>query len=356
LFAILATLGAALAIGAVALSRWANQVSPEHDPVELELTDSTPLSALAENLATEGLIDNASLFQLYAALVQAGPRLEAGHHLLVGGLSPAQLMALMTRGPARPTTRLTIPEGYDQFQIAERVQALGIAGKDSFVQAATDPAVLSKVGIAANSAEGYLFPATYEFYLNSHAETVLRRLAAEGTRRYEAVAKRHSAELKLLQDTRNWSRHEILTLASIVEKEAANESEHGPIASVFFNRLTDESFRPRHRLQSDPTAAYGCRLIGSSLASCNSSSGRVTATMLRDPANPYNTYKIAGLPPGPIANPSESALLAVIAPPQTPYFFFVANGQRRHVFSRTLSEHRRAIRDGRGGQRDDLGE
>jgi UPF0755 protein len=96
-------------------------------------------------------------------------------------------------------------------------------------------------------------------------------------------------------------------------------------------------------LQSDPTAGYGCLLARERIESCSEYTGLVTPAMLRDAANDYNTYKHPGLPPGPIANPSESALEAVIDPPQTPYFFFVAGPGKRHVFSRTFGEHERAI-------------
>jgi UPF0755 protein len=150
--------------------------------------------------------------------------------------------------------------------------------------------------------------------------------------------------------------HELLTLASVVEKEAADSREHGTIASVFYNRLNDPSFRPRQMLQSDPTAGYGCLLTGERLPSCRDYTGSVTAAMLRDSANAYNTYKHPGLPPGPIANPSQSAVEAVVNPPETPYFFFVAGQAKRHVFSRTLSEHERAITTGTPGEARDDGE
>jgi UPF0755 protein len=96
-------------------------------------------------------------------------------------------------------------------------------------------------------------------------------------------------------------------------------------------------------LQSDPTAAYGCLVAAASIPSCRDFAGSVTPQMLRDAANPYNTYKRPGLPPGPISNPGASAFEAALAPPDTPFFFFVAGKSKRHVFSRTLSEHQQAI-------------
>lgn len=128
-----------------------------------------------------------------------------------------------------------------------------------------------------------------------------------------------------------------------MEREAAASDERGTIASVYYNRLDDPEFRPSGMLQADPTAAYGCQVAPKSAASCAGYVGRVTPAMLRDPDNAYNTYKHAGLPPGPIANPGASSLEAVLAPAQTEYLFFVASGNGRHTFSRTLDEHNRAV-------------
>src|SRR5690606_33283635 len=135
----------------------------------------------------------------------------------------------------------------------------------------------------------------------------------------------------------------LVKLASIVEKEAANRDEYGLIASVFLNRLSDPKFRPAKMLQSDPTAAYGCK-VTPSLESCRGYSGRVTSSMLRDASNPYNTYRYPGLPPTAIGNPSTAALAAVLTAPATPYFFFVSPNGGRHQFSETLEEHERHFR------------
>ena len=137
--------------------------------------------------------------------------------------------------------------------------------------------------------------------------------------------------------------HEVLTLASIVEKEARLSSEQPIIAGVFLNRLRDPSFRPK-RLQADPTVTYGC-LIVPGLPSCaGASAGQApTRTMLVDPANPYNTYRHEGLPPGPIANPGLSAIEAVIQPAPHDYLYFVAQRGGAHTFSRNLQDHNVAV-------------
>jgi UPF0755 protein len=137
--------------------------------------------------------------------------------------------------------------------------------------------------------------------------------------------------------------HQIVTLASIVEREARMPDERPTIAGVFMNRLTSPNFRPR-RLQADPTVAYGCLVARDQVPSCRDFDGkRVTPAMVRDPANPYSTYRIEGLPPGPICNPGLSALDAALAPAQHDYFYFVTHGGGRHQFTSTLEEHNQRV-------------
>jgi UPF0755 protein len=149
--------------------------------------------------------------------------------------------------------------------------------------------------------------------------------------------------LERLTAIRGWSERDVLTLASIVERESAAPDERARIASVFFNRLDDATFRPARRLQSDPTAGYGCLVAGERIASCAGYRGRVTPEILRDPQNPFNTYRHPGLPPGPIANPGEGAISAVLKPEVTDYLYFTLGPDGRHRFGRTFEEHRRAI-------------
>ena len=134
----------------------------------------------------------------------------------------------------------------------------------------------------------------------------------------------------------------MITLASIVEAEAAVAAELPVIAGVFLNRLRDPEFRPK-RLQADPTVSYGCRLQPS-LPSCAGFDGRrITRAMLAGADNPYNTYRHEGLPPGPVGNPGLAAVEAVLAPAEHDYLYFVARGGGRHAFSATLEEHNRAV-------------
>jgi UPF0755 protein len=168
------------------------------------------------------------------------------------------------------------------------------------------------------------------------------RVFRERTRAlFEAYAQGHPGTTAALTP------HELVTLASIVEREARAPDERAVIAGVFMNRLTDPSFRPR-RLQSDPTAAYGCLVAGDRVPSCAEYDGRrVTPAMLRDPENPYSTYRREGLPPGPICSPGLEALKAALAPQAHDYFYFVTKGGGRHAFSHALGDHNARVAEAR---------
>lgn len=322
---------------------WARRAGPAGELVKFDIAPGAELSFVASELETEGLLSEPRWFELYARVTRGPARPAPGRHLLRRGLSPAELLARITRSAARPIAKVTIVEGYNRFQVAERLEAREVTVREAFLAASADRGLLDSLGLDVESAEGYLFPATYELYVDSDASHVVRVLVQEALGRFRAVAERHPDQVEARQHELDWGLHELLTLASIVEKEAADASEHGAIASVFYNRLRDPSFRPKRMLQSDPTAGYGCLLARDALESCRGYDGSVTAPMLRDSTNSYNTYKRPGLPPGPIANPSESAFEAALNPPGTPFYFFVAGRSKRHVFSRTLSEHQRAI-------------
>jgi UPF0755 protein len=325
---------------------WSRRTGERGGGVSLTLESGMGARELRIELERAGLLDEPGLFEAFVVVTRASVRVEPGPHLLRQGLSPAELVARLTRSSSRPVVKVTIPEGFNRFQIAERLEKLEVASSRAFLAASTDGALLGELGIAADSAEGYLFPATYELFVDSRPDQIANTLIREAKKRLQRLFERNPGRLEELQQREGWGEREVLNLASIIEKEAADRGEHGNIASVFYNRLNDPSFRPKRMLQSDATAAYGCLIARAQIDTCRDYAGLVTPAMLRDATNPYNTYKHAGLPPGPIANPSESAILSVLDPPDTPYFFFVAGVAKRHVFSRTLSEHERAIATG----------
>ncbi|MET0414309.1 MAG: endolytic transglycosylase MltG [Polyangiaceae bacterium] len=336
----------ALMLGSGVLWWWSRHgLTPRGKPQAFEVVQTEDRAALSRALAEQGLIDRPRLFALYLELFWRRSTIEPGPHLLSPGMSPALLAACLVRAP-RQQVKVTIPEGQNQFQIARRLEEAGVSLASAFLAASRSAPLLAALGVRAKTAEGYLFPATYDLNLDAVPELILKNFVREGQRRYQALAARHSAAVQRLRDTLSWGPHEVITLASIVEKESGVASERGLVAGVFYNRLRDATFRPLRMLQSDPTAAYGCLLPETVAASCGAYKGTVTPDMLRDPDNPYNTYKHAGLPPGPIGNPGEATLEAVLDPPDTAYLFFVAaKDGRGHVFSRTWAEHQAAVDD-----------
>lgn len=301
-------------------------------------------TAAGRRLAEHGVVRSPRLFAAYLALVRPSVELLPGRHLLNDGLSPREVVQRLARLPSRPSHKVTVPEGFHLVQLAERLEKSEICAADHFRRVAFSRALRDELGVRGPSVEGFLFPATYELAVDSTPEAVIRTMVRTGRQRLRKLSDKHGAALQRLEKERGWSEHEVVTLASIVEREAARADERRRIASVYFNRLDDPEFKPRGTLQADPTAAYGCVVEPEAAPSCAAFTGKVTPALLRDAKNRYNTYKFAGLPPGPIANPGEGALEAVLSPEQTDFLFFVATGDGRHAFSRTLDEHNRAIR------------
>jgi len=312
---------------------------PERDrPTSLFVARDTPVSVLSAQLADEGVLRQPGLFSLYLRISGQGSRVIPGSHFLKPGLSPYAVARCLTRSERRPRVTLTIPEGFDQFRVAKRLQALGVCSSADFLAASSSATVLAELAIDGPSAEGYLFPLTYSLPIDSDPRDVLRLWVAETRRRLDSLSRDHRDATQQLREQRGWGEREILTLASIIEKESHHDDERRTVASVFFNRLDNTDFRPRRMLQSDPTAFYGCLASANRYPGCAANPGRVSPAMLRDSQNPYNTYRHAGLPPGPIANPGAGSIAAVLNPDKTEYLFFVAkNG--RHVFTKSLAEH-----------------
>lgn len=307
------------------------------------------LDQVIGDLAQQGILRDEQLFRLYVATMGRGVSPVGGEHLLSDALSPRELLQRLGRSPGRPRVRITIPEGFEHVRLAQRLADGGVCSRLGFVRAVRDPQILQRLGIGGRNAEGYLFPATYEFFVDSDPARIVERLVEETRARLQKVAAALGpSTMRDVEELRGWGESEILTLASMIEKEAVTNDERPLVASVFYNRLDDATFRPLRMLQSDPTAAYGCLVADPPLPSCGAGGftapPAVTPRMLRDPSNPYNTYQHPGLPPGPIANPGESALRAALAPAPTSFLFFVAAGGGRHRFSRTFQEHRDAIR------------
>jgi UPF0755 protein len=311
------------------------------EEVVIEVAEGTTLRSLADHLEQSHVIDNARVWSIYMRMRGLDRYLRQGKIRFRTPMTPEEVARFATTRLGKIQIRILIPEGFSRFEIAKRLEDFGVCPADEFLEATEDSSLLASYGIEANDAEGYLFPDTYEFDDNTKPRRVVERMLANWTRRYEELRREYPEELEALD---GWTTHDLVTLASIVEKEAAIPSERARIAGVFWNRLNSKRFRPRQRLQADPTVQYGCVAEPRAAASCAGYDGRITRAMLDDPENPYNTYRHSGLPPGPISNPGKATIAAVIDPEPHDYFYFVARGSGRHHFSKTLRQHNIAVR------------
>ncbi len=309
---------------------------PDRD-VPVQLSANPTLDEVADALVKADVITDRDKWLRTMRLLQAEPFLRGGWVVLNRHKSGFDHWPRLLTNRGDATVTVTIPEGFTRFDIATRLERYDISSKQDFLAATTSAGLLNRLEIPASSAEGYLFPATYRFLQRRGGEPTVTRMV-DGFRSrtktlFDRLAReRATSRLPL-------SVHEAVILASIVEREAQQPEERPIIAGVFINRLVDPTFLP-HRLQADPTVAYGCLTAPSAAPTCAQFDGRhVTPAMVRDPQNPYSTYRLDGLPPGPISNPGSAAIEAVVAPMLHDFFYFVATGGGRHSFSHSLDEH-----------------
>ena len=275
------------------------------------------LKSVATQLERRKLIKSKDLF-IFWALLKGGSRdLKAGEYSLNQSMSSITIFTILASGAVK-THPLTIPEGLAAEQIADILAQKGLVDKREFMALAMDKNLAASCHIDGQSLEGYLFPDTYLLSRDMGARQIIDLMIKRFWDIFSNLKKGHETPMSL---------REIVTLASIVEKETGLAEERPLIASVFLNRL-----KRRMRLESDPTVIYGLKDFD----------GNLTKKDLQSPS-PYNTYCNRGLPPGPIANPGRESLKAVINPAQTDYLYFVSRNDGSHYFSTTLREHNRAV-------------
>jgi UPF0755 protein len=273
------------------------------------------LARVARDLASAGLVRDARAVEWLARFRGLSVSLRAGEYRLSASLTPAEILEAMSEGRVA-TYPLIVPEGFSAAQIGARLAAAGLAEADAFAAAVEDPRLAAALGVPATRLEGYLFPETYQLPRGLSAA----QLAEVMVRQFQRVW----AELSPSGEPQALSLHEVVTLASIVEKETGVPSERPLIASVFLNRLAR-----RMRLESDPTVIYGIHAFD----------GNLRRRHLEDEANPYNTYRITGLPPGPIASPGRASLAAVLDPEASEFLYFVSRNDGSHVFAKSYRDH-----------------
>lgn len=285
---------------------------------EISFPQGSGIRKLATELKNGGVIRSSWHFILMTRLRGDAQRLKAGEYHFSDDMTPGMILNKVVSGEA-DYRKFTLPEGYSVYQAAELLEQKGYFNKTAFLEKCRDKAFLARIGVAGESVEGYLYPATYNLTKSGGEEQLLEQMVRQFRKAYAAITDGEAA--------RRFSRHEIITLASIIEKEAVSSAEKALISSVFHNRL-----RIGMPLQSDPTTVYGVRAF----------SGKVSKADIQRPS-PYNTYRNKGLPPGPIGNPGIDAVQAAMNPAKTDFLYFVARLDGTHQFSRNLTEHNRAV-------------
>lgn len=270
-------------------------------------------------LADKGLIKDDIRFLILARITGKAGRLRAGEYRIPPHLKPLQILRILEKGEVI-LHQITIPEGMTIQQIVALLEQGNWINRKLFLELTGNQEFIKSLGLNQNSLEGYLFPDTYSF---ARGEVTEESLIAMMVNRFFAVWNDVTAN-----SSSDLVRQQIVTLASIVEKETADPSERPLIARVFLNRL-----EKKMRLQSDPTVIYGL----------DNFSGDLTKKDLNG-ESPYNTYLIPGLPPGPICNPGKESITAVLHPADAPYYYFVSKNDGTHHFSTTLREHSQAVR------------
>jgi len=286
----------------------------------LEIASGESFRSVSKRLKREGLITSAVAFRLLGRFSRLDTQIKPGEYRLHRAMKPSEILKALVEGKVLQH-RIVIPEGTASREIGLLLEEAALLPSETFEQAVHNPELASELGLSAGNLEGYLFPETYHFQKNTPAEQIVKRMVRQFQSVYDESFQKRAEALGMTQQ-------EVVTLASIIEKETGLGTERALISAVFHNRL-----KRKMRLQSDPTVIF-------SLADFD---GNLRRKDLFNPS-PYNTYRIAGLPPGPISNPGREALYAALHPAESDALFFVSRNNGSHHFSKTLAEHNRAVR------------
>jgi UPF0755 protein len=319
------TLG--LLIGLCALTCW-YLWRDYHTPAAAEgpltvvyFAPGTGAQQMAAQLHNAGLIRQRQMFLFYTMLRRVNARLQAGEYALRATMSPAQIIDTLSHGRVMHHA-LTIPEGAMLHDIARLTEAKGLGTQAEILTLARDASFIASLGLTVSSLEGYLFPETYHVPRGIKTPALLTMMVHTLRDNYTDEIAARGRQLSL-------TKHQVLTLASLIEKEAQVDVERPLISAVLQNRL-----RRSMHLQCDATVIYA---LGAAF------DGNLRKTDMGYDS-PYNTYRYAGLPPGPIANPGRRSIAAAVAPAAVHYLYYVATRQNgTHYFSTTLQEHNAAV-------------
>ena len=293
-------------------------MSDNTQPQVFEVKSGMTLKQVSQELFRQNLIRSANAFQAIALIQDKEKLIKVGEYYISPSMLPAEILQRITSGKT-VLHSITIPEGYRITEIANLLEEKDLVDKNIFLQQAKNVELLE--GIPTSSLEGYLFPDTYHFGKRTTEAAIINKMVKTFK---ERVLKQEF--LKRAEDL-GFSYHEIITLASLIEKETGKDSERKQISSVFHNRLKKNML-----LQTDPTVIYAIDIFD----------GNIRKRDLNIDS-PYNTYRYKGLPPGPIANPGLKSIIAALYPATTSNLYFVSKQDGSHKFSSTLNEHNRAV-------------
>jgi len=288
--------------------------------IEIEIPKGATFRQAVDILLKENLIRDKRIFLLLGRLTGADREIRYGYYSIWANMSPLDIFKIIRRGRIIEY-EIKILEGDSVIEIAEAFSKAGIISEKDFTRLSKDPDFLSSYNIDAPSIEGYIFPDTYLIPKGVSAEDALGSMI-------DRMREKYSDDLLAKAEEMGITENEVLTLASIIEKEAVIDSERPLISAVYHNRL-----KKRMPLQADPTCIYGIK----------SSKEKITRADLQR-KTPYNTYVVRGLPPGPIASPGLKSIIAALNPADVSYLYFVAHDDRTHQFSATATDHLEAVK------------
>jgi UPF0755 protein len=285
----------------------------------LEIASGAGFNQTAKDLKEKGVIEDTRLFKLYAISRGDLKNIKPGEYLFKQGTSKKFILDAITRGDVR-LYKITIPEGSNIYQVADILKQELKIDKTEFLKNVKDHQFMKQWQIEGDSFEGYLYPETYYFARGAKSPQIIEKMVKTFQEKYE----KHKDEIDEKSKKLGLNKHQVIVFASVIEKETGLASERELISAVFHNRI-----KRGMKLQSDPTTIYGI---------FERYRGNITKKDLLE-ETPYNTYRIKGLPPGPIANPSMESILAAVNPSDVTYLYFVSKKDKSHIFANNLKDH-----------------
>ena len=316
-------------LGGIYVVFWAPNTTSLASERAIIVPRGAPFKVALDSLKSAGVVNVRWTLDLAGRILGLTKTIKTGKYLFPRGLSNYEILTDLAEGKSRVLVTLPIPEGWRMERVALQCGRLLGADPQRFIALCDQQSFRQSLGIDAPSIEGYLLPDTYRFLWQTSEEEIIERMVQE-------FRKFYVDSLRVRQESLSLSLNQVLTLASIVEAEAVLDRERPVIAGVYLNRL-----KKRMRLEADPTVQFAIP----------DGPRRLTYSDLRF-ASPYNTYLNYGLPPGPINSPGRKSVLAALYPENHSFLYFVADGTGAHVFSKTYSDHRKAVQSYRKMRRE----